>query len=543
MQDLRAVLRDNFSESLRSVVPIVAIIIVLCFSIAPMPNAVFLSFLVGGALLVTGMGLFNLGAQTAMVPIGERIGTYITKSRSLPLIVIVSFLIGVFITTSEPDLQVLAAQIPSVPNSVVVLSVALGVGLFLVVSLLRTLFRIAIVHVLIVCYVIVFVLSVFVPTQSLAIAFDAGGVTTGPMTVPFIMSLGIGVASIRNDRHATNDSFGLVGISSVGPILTVMILGFIFHPDADTAVQAALPAPGDSRGVWQQFTDVGSGFPHYVAEVGMALLPIVAFFLIFQLVGLHLESKPFIKMCIGLGYTFVGLVLFLTGVNVGFMPAGTVLGGLLAGLPYRWIIVPIAMLIGYFIVNAEPAVHVLNRQVAEITSGAIPERAMNMSLSVGMCLSLGLSMVRLLAHVPIMAFLLPGYAISLALAFFVPKIFTAIAFDSGGVASGPMTATFLLPFAMGVCNALDARSITDAFGVVAMVAMTPLITIQIMGLVYKIRLQKAKAPDKVPAPAPDIAAAATPPATAPAAVVYGLADGQVAAGGTAEPIEDSDIIE
>jgi hypothetical protein len=492
LRRLKTILSEHLLESAKSVGPIVLIIIALCFSIAPLSNSVFGAFLTGAALLILGMSFFNLGVQTAMTPIGERIGTFITRSRKLWIVVLVSFLIGFFITLSEPDLQVLANQIPSVPNAVLVVSVAVGVGLFLVTALLRMLFSIPISWILLVCYIVVFGLAAFVPHEFLAIAFDAGGVTTGPMTVPFIMSLGLGVSAIRSDKHASDDSFGLVALSSVGPILTVMILGLLYHPEsADYA--ALLPGQtSNSVELWGQFINKEIGFAFYIEDVALALAPVFASFVLFQLFAFRMKRKAFWKTIIGIFYTFVGLVLFLTGVNVGFMPAGHALGGILAELPYNWIIIPIAMLIGYFIVAAEPAVHVLNRQVEEISSGVIPAKAMRISLSIGMCISLGLSMIRLLTGISVMWFLIPGYGIALLLAFFVPKIFTAIAFDSGGVASGPMTATFLLPFAIGICSCLDGRTITDAFGIVAMVAMTPLITIQIMGFFYKIRLKPSE---------------------------------------------------
>ena len=492
MKKFKAILHENFSESLKAVLPVVLVIIILAFTIAPVPNSAFLSFLLGAAMLIVGMGLFNLGVQTAMTPIGEGIGSFITKSRKMWLLISVTLVVGIFITVSEPDLQVLANQIPSVPNAVIVVSVAVGVGLFLVVAILRMLLSIPISKILIGCYILVFALAFFVPKEYLAIAFDASGVTTGPMTVPFIMSLGLGAAAIRSDKHATNDSFGLVGLSSVGPILSVMILGLLYKPSGgDHGADLTVSATDTSREVWLQFTDISSGIPHFIKEVLIALMPVIVFFLVFQMVSFKLNKRDFLKIMIGIFITFVGLVLFLAGANVGFMPAGYFLGELLSALPQNWIIIPIAMLIGYFIVSAEPAVHILNKQVEEVSAGTIPYKAMKISLSIGMCVSMGLSMIRMLFNIPVLWFLVPGYVIALTLTFFVPKIFTAIAFDSGGAVSGPLTATFLLPFAIGICSSLAGRTIIDAFGIVAMVAMTPLITIQVMGLIYKLRL-KAK---------------------------------------------------
>lgn len=490
MKIFQTAFREKLLETVKAVLPVIGIVLLLCFSIAPVSMDILVAFLLGAVLLMAGMILFNMGVDMSMTPMGERVGSCITKSKKLWLVVMFGFILGFIITISEPDLQVLAGQVPSVPNMVLVVSVATGVGIFLVIALLRILFGIPLPPLLLVFYLAAFLLSFFVPDDFLSVAFDSGGVTTGPMTVPFIMALGVGVSAVRSDKHASNDSFGLVALCSIGPILAVLVLGMLYHPGGtEYATSMELPELLDTVGMWAYFQ---SSIPTYLEEMAVALLPIVVFFGLFQLIFRMVPGRSLIRMGIGLIYTYVGLVLFLTGMNVGFMPAGNYLGQVIAGLPYRWIIVPIGMLIGYFIVSAEPAVFVLNRQVEEITEGAISARAMGLSLSIGVAISLGLAMIRVLAGISIFCFLVPGYCIALGLSFFVPKIFTAIAFDSGGVASGPMTTTFLLPFAMGACEAVGGNIMTDAFGVVAMVAMTPLITIQIMGLIYQMRDRKAE---------------------------------------------------
>lgn len=486
----RTNLREKLDEALKAVVPIIGIVLLLCFSVAPLSPSILILYLVGAVLLVVGMMFFTLGAELSMTPMGERVGSAMTGSRKIWVVCALSFLLGFIITMSEPDLQVLAQQVPSVPNLVLIVAVAGGVGVFLMIAVLRMLFGIPLSRMLLFFYGIVFVLACFVPEDFLAVAFDSGGVTTGPMTVPFIMALGVGISSIRSDKHAEDDSFGLVALCSIGPIISVLILGMIYTPEG--AYEAAPMADlADSVEVWALFAD---SIPHYMKEIAGSILPVVVFFGVFQAVSLHLPKKKLIKIIIGLTYTYIGLVLFLTGVNVGFMPAGTCLGQVLASLDYRWIIIPIGMVIGYFIVRAEPAVYVLTKQVEEITSGAISAKAMGNCLSIGVAVSLGLAMIRVLTGISILWFLVPGYAIALGLSFFVPKIFTAIAFDSGGVASGPMTATFLLPFAIGACTAAGGNVITDAFGIVAMVAMTPLITIQVMGLVFQISTKRKSGP-------------------------------------------------
>lgn len=484
MQFYRSKIKEKLFETLKAVIPIIAIVLLLCFTIVPIPTSILMSFLVGAALLIVGMLFFNVGVDMSMTPMGERVGTIMTKSKNLPIMILISFVMGLIITVSEPDLQVLAGQIPSIPNGVMILSVAAGVGVFLVIALLRMLFSIALSYLLVFFYAIVFVFTLFVPKDFLAISFDSGGVTTGPMTVPFIMAFGIGIAAIRSDKHASDDSFGLVSLCSIGPILAVLILGMVYHPGQVEYVSKPIQVADNTVDLWRLFS---REIPTYIKEMAVSLLPIILVFGMFQLIARDISKKTLIKIVIGLVYTYVGLVLFLTGVNVGFMPAGNYLGQTIAGFSYAWIIIPVGIVIGYFIVLAEPAVFVLTRQVEEITSGAISARAMEFSLSIGVSVSVGLSMIRVLTGISILWFIIPGYAIALILTFFVPKIFTAIAFDSGGVASGPMTATFLLPFAMGACEALGGMIITDAFGIIAMVAMTPLITIQVMGMVFKLK--------------------------------------------------------
>ena len=458
-----AIFRKPMRESLTSVLPITAIVLLLCFTVTPVSNNAMMAFLIGSLLLIVGMGLFSLGSEMSMIPLGEAVGKEITRSK-----------------------KGLAGQVPAIENNVIIWSVALGVGVFLVIALLRILLGIPLSYLLIGFYAVAFTLAMFVSPDFWAIAFDSGGVTTGPMTVPFIMALGVGVSAVRNDKHAGGDSFGLVALCSIGPILTVLLLGLLYKPDGSSYTPVTVPDAQDTVEMFRSYTHA---LPEYFKEILLSLAPIAGFFLIFQLLTRRLNRRQIMSMAVGFLYTYLGLVLFLTGVNVGFMAVGNFLGSSIASLDCNWVLIPIAMVIGYFIVAAEPAVHILNRQVEEITAGSIPAGAMNLALSLGVAVSLGLAMIRVLTGISIMWFLLPGYALSLALSFVVPKIFTSIAFDSGGVASGPMTATFLLPFAMGACDAVGGNVVTDAFGVVAMVAMTPLVTIQLLGVSYKRRIK------------------------------------------------------
>ncbi len=486
----KTIISEKIKEAFSSVLPIALIVLVLAFTVCPIDSGVFLAFILGTLLVVVGIGLFSLGADIGMTPIGQYVGVTVVKSKKLWIILPVYFIVGVLITVSEPDLQVLATQLGGVVDkNVLLFAVGAGVGVFLVIAFLRIVLRLKLSIILIICYVAVFVLSIFVPNSFVPLAFDSGGVTTGPMSVPFIIAIGTGVASLRSDKDGVADGFGLTALCSIGPILAVMILGVVCEPqNVNSTVHEAVNV-GNSKELLSQF---GVALPEYMKEVAFALLPIVGVFFAVLLFGRGISKSQLGRIVIGVLYTYVGLVVFLTGVNVGFAPIGYMMGKLIGGLNFNWIIIPIGMLIGYFMVSAEPAVHVLTVQVFETTGGQIPKKALSISLMIGTAISVGLAMVRILTSLPIMYLLIPGYAIALILTFIVPEIFTAIAFDSGGVASGAMTACFLMPFAQGLCTAVGGNMMTDGFGVVAMVAMTPLIAIQILGLVYKIKLAKIK---------------------------------------------------
>lgn len=486
---MKTLLKEKIKESLSSVLPITVIVLLLSFTVTPLSSGTMVLFLLGAVLLVMGMGFFSMGADLSMMPMGNETGRRLSSWKNPWLMLLVCFGIGAAITIAEPDLQVLAKQVPEVPDQVIVYTVAAGVGLFLVVSMLRGMFNISLQKLLLVCYPVLFVLSFFVPKEFLAVAFDSGGVTTGPITVPFIMALGIGIASMKKDGSEENN-FGLVALCSIGPILAVMIMGLVMHSSEIAYQPFDIPQVFNSREAGRQFA---AGLPVYMKEVALGLFPIMAFFALLQLFSKQsLGKRNRMRILVGTGYTYLGLVLFLTGVNVGFMPAGYALGSQIGAMEYNWILIPLGVVMGYFIVAAEPAVHVLNKQVEELSNGAIPQKAMQISLSLGVGVSIGLAMIRVLYGISIYWFIIPGYAIALALSFFVPKVFTAIAFDSGGVASGPMTATFLLPFAMGACESSPGGNVlTDAFGIIAMVAMTPLISIQFLGFIYNRKLKTA----------------------------------------------------
>lgn len=482
----RRAVAEKLKEAAASVLPIVCLVALLCFSIAPIPTDLMLNFFIGTVLVILGISFFSLGAEASMTPIGNKMGTSLTETRKLFRILLLSFALGFAVTVAEPDLQVLAETVPHINNTVLLVTVGVGVGFFLAVCMLRMFTGFRLRWLLMIFYGIIFVLAAFTDADFLGIAFDSGGVTTGPMTVPFILAFGVGVSNIRSDKKAEADSFGLVALCSIGPILAVLLLGF-FYSDSEAVTELSYQSFATTAEIGKVYLHA---LPQYMAEMVISLLPIVVLFFLFQLFRLKLSGYTLVKICFGILYTYIGLVLFLTGVNVGFSSLGTVLGESLAVGRTKWLLIPLAMLFGWFIISAEPAVAVLEKQIEEVSAGAISGKSISISLSAAIAVAMGISMLRVLTGISILWFLIPGYALALLLSFFVPDIYTAIAFDSGGVASGPMTATFMLQFAIGASAALGGNVLSDAFGIVAMVAMMPLISIQTVGFIYKRRDRK-----------------------------------------------------
>ena len=492
-------LRSKIWEALLSALPITAIVYVL--ALTPLFNlnrTELITFSVGAVLLVVGIGMFNLGADLAMTPMGSHVGAGLSRQRKLGLLLSVCFVLGMLITIAEPDLQVLAKQVSAVMNgTALIYTVGAGVGVFLLVAILRIVFRKTLSNILMLFYMLLFALALMLAVNEnlnlLPLAFDSGGVTTGPITVPFIMALGVGISSVLGDKRSQENSFGLVALCSIGPVLAVMVLGLF----SDNNLSYQVPDYTVSGDILGAFLHAAG---HTAKEVAIALGLIVVFFLICQIAFLRLPKRRLKKIALGVVFTYIGLVLFLTGVNVGFMPVGYKLGVEL-GNGNRWLLIGFGLVTGVLVVLAEPAIHVLNKQVEDVTGGFVTRKAMITGLCIGVGASIALSMIRIAFDFSLVYYIIPGYFLSLGLSLFVPPVYTAIAFDSGGVASGPMTSGFILPLATGACVAMNGADavLRDAFGVVAMVAMTPLITIQLLGFraIVTKRVKEHKAMQKI----------------------------------------------
>ena len=492
-------LKDKILEALYSALPIT--VLVYLMALTPwfeFSTVELITFTAGALLLVLGIGLFSMGADLAMTPMGAHVGAGLSKQRRLGLLLFVCFVLGMLITIAEPDLQVLANQVSAVMNgTVLIYAVGFGVGAFLVIAVLKIVFRKALGTILMLFYMLLFALGLMLAVNGnlplLPMSFDSGGVTTGPITVPFIMALGVGISSVLGDPRSKDNSFGLVALCSVGPVLAVLVLGIFASNDLTYAV----PDYTVSANILSSYLHTAA---HTCREVAVALGMIVVFFLVCQVLFLKLSFKRLKRIAVGVVITYIGLVLFLTGVNVGFMPIGYKLGHALASANSR-LLIGFGLVTGVLVVLAEPAIHVLNGQVEDVTGGLVSKKSMMIGPCVGVGAAITLSMVRIVYDFSLVYYIIPGYFISLALSLFVPPVYTAIAFDSGGVASGPMTSGFILPFAVGACVALQGEEavLRDAFGVVALVAMIPLITIQLLGFkgIIDAHVQERKAMKRI----------------------------------------------
>lgn len=472
-------IKSNLLEAFITIIPIVLMVILLTL-IIPVGPSLLTSFLLSAVLLILGTGLFTFGADISMLIIGEKLGDKLVRSKKIWIILLICFVIGTAITVAEPDLRVLADQLSSVPSNTLIIVISIGVGIYMLLSALRSIFGWDLNRLLLISFIIIFALLPLVPESFIPVAFDAGGVTTGTISIPFIMTLGIGLTAQRTDKKAKESSFGLVALCSTGPILMVMLLGMIYHPD--TLVDT------------NQLMNSTLGYQAYInqlivsiKDVLFSISPIIVVFTIYQLITRDVTKREMRKIVFGMIVIIIGLTLFLTAANVGFMDMGYFLGSELFHSKYKDLLIPVMMIMAFFIAIAEPAVKILIDQVEELTEGSISKKSMKWGLSIGVSIAAGLAMLRVLTKTPFIYYALPGYGLCLLLMFFVPKTFTAIAFDSGGATGGTLTTTFLLPIAIGACLANDGNVLTDAFGLAALVSLVPIITVQLIGFIYNIK--------------------------------------------------------
>jgi hypothetical protein len=486
------ILFEKFKEVLVSVLPITLIVVMLSFTLVPIDTPIMLRFLLGAFLIVVGLTIFLFGVDLGITPIGSLMGTHIAKSNKVSIVILSGLILGFFISVAEPDLHILAGQVALVSANVItkteiILCVSVGIALLLTVGFLRIIYNKSLSLLLTLIYGVILIVSFFSSQEFLAISFDASGATTGALTVPFILALALGISSLKKGKASEDDSFGLVGIASTGAILAVMIMSVLKGTkEISGSLDSSLSA---STAVILPFINK---LPTILYEVVLALLPIVTIFIVFQVISFKLKKKPLKRIIKGLVYTLIGLVLFLTGVNAGFMDVGTLVGYNIASIDNKAVLIAIGALLGLVVILAEPAVYVLTKQIEDVTSGYLKRKVVLVALSLGVSLAVGLSMLRIIVpEIKLWHYLLPGYILAVVLSYLVPKLFVGMSFDSGGVSSGPMTATFILAFAQGAAESIEgANVLVDGFGLIAMVALMPIIALEILGLIFKIKTVK-----------------------------------------------------
>lgn len=472
---------ENLYDAFKSVMPIAIFTIIISF-IIKLPNELIKSFAFSTVFLIFGIAFFTTGADMSMITAGESIGNFVVKKGSKGLILLVSLILGIVITISEPDLIVLARELSSIPNLLMIGLVALGVGIFLLIGVFRILKKLSYRMIVTITLLCIMILLYYTQPEFVSVAFDGGGVTTGPMGVPLIVAFGYGLTRIRSDKDAKSDTFGLCGLSSLGPVLILLLLGLFFKTNSHFNTDNFISSLSISERFFQSFLSS-------IKEVGLSLLPIIITIFVFQLIHKKQNPQKLIKIYFGIILTILGLSCFLTGVSASFLEVGYRIGKTITSSAYKAWLIPIGMVMGYIIINAEPAVKILNRQISDLTEGSISEKMINLCLSFGVSLAIGLSLLRVFFRIPMLYVIMPGYFIAGALMYFTPKIFTTIAYDSGGAASGALTTSFLLPICIGSCISLNGNILSDAFGVGALVSLTPIITIQVLGIIYEWKLK------------------------------------------------------
>lgn len=479
---------ENFKDDLRdafcSIIPIIFVVCILSLFM-PIPFSLFIAFLFSSILLIFGTALFTFGSDISMMIIGERIGSKLVKSKRIGIILLVSFIIGTIVTIAEPDLRVFVEQIISMPSIVMTLVISIGVGISLLLSSLRSIFNWSLNKMLFIGYMVCLLLMFLVAEEFVPVAFDSGGVTTGTISIPFIMTLGLGFTANRVDKGAREAGLGLVSLCSVGPIIMVLLLGLFYKGNGTYEVEEFIRTNIN-------FFDYSNQFWISIKDVLLSISPIIIVFIIFQLITKDVDKWDLHKIVFGLLITIVGLVLFFTATNVGFMDMGYYLGQNISNADYKYLLIPFSMIIAYFIAIAEPAVMVLNEQIEELTEGGISKKTLNIAIALGVSVATGLSIIRIFTNTSFFYYFIPAQILSLVLMFFTPKIFTAIAFDAGGAAGGALTSAFLLPISIGICLSTGTNVMTGAFGISAFISLAPLITIQLIGILYKYKDKRIK---------------------------------------------------
>jgi len=492
------VLKETFFSSL----PLAAVMIIVCVFIKPFPDPLdYVKIAVGYAGVVVGQSVFLVGLDISILPVGKIMGESLIKLKKAVFIIVFGILFGLLATVAEPALSVLAKQtsmiMPLINNILFIWIMGAGIGVFVGFSLFRILKSINIKIVFAALYVVVFLSVIFVPQEFVSLAFDGSGATTGDISVPFILALGMGVSLTMSKRKTNDETFGIIGIASVGPILAVFIYGIVLkYVNGGTIPPAGEYTPGTAESIADLVLS-------NLGNVALALLPVIILFLPFQFFLVKLSKKKFIKILIGTIPVFIGLFIFLFCIDYGFAYAAKYIGEVFLdtsrGDWFKWLLLIVGFVLGAAITLSEPAVTVLGEQLEEITNGHIKKLTIRMTLAIGIGFAATLSIVKILTQVNILWFLVPLYAVALLMMIFTSKMFVGLAFDSGGVSGGALTSAFLTPLTLGIAQAVAATAgagaqsiLINGFGIIAFISVTPMIAVQTLGIIYETKYKKTR---------------------------------------------------
>ena len=492
------VLKETFLSSL----PLAAVMIIVCVFIAPMDSMLdYVKLIVGYSSVVIGQTFFLVGLDSSILPIGKLVGKSLIKLKKVVFIIFFGLVFGLLVTVAEPALEVLARQtnmiMPSVNATLFVWIASTGTGISVGFALWRIIKDWSIKKIFAALYIALFAMIIFVPPEFVALSFDASGATTGDVSVPFVLALGIGVSATLSKRKTNDDTFGIIGIASVGPIMTVFLYGIILKAtNGGVLPPAGVYDPGSAASFLSILLGNFSG-------VALALFPVVIVFLPFQFFLFKLPKKEFATILVGTIPVYIGLLIFLSGIDFGFAFAGKYIGEVFLDPTrqewFKWILLIVGFVLGMAITLSEPAVTVLGDQLEELTNGHIKKMTMRMTLAIGIGIAAVLSIVKIMTQINILWFLAPLYLIALILMKFTSRLFVGLAFDSGGVTGGALTSAFLTPLTLGVAQAVAAGAgpnaqsvLTNGFGIISFISVTPLIAVQTLGIIYDLRLKKVK---------------------------------------------------
>lgn len=467
-----------------SIGPMIALVALLHFFVTPLPEGNLLDFAIGGVFITVGLAIFLTGLEVGLIPFGERIGSDTTSSKNLWLVLFTGLIVGVVIIIAEPSITVLADQVamvnPSISTTSLVTMIALGFGFYMMIGMARVVLHIPLRWIYVVSYATLFIIFAFSSPIMMGIAFDSGGASTGPLSVPFVMAVGLGVARVQQ-KQKDSDNFGLVSLVLIGPTLAIGILSLFSGPVGDVAGELVVNQSGNFLSLLLPSME----------QVVSSLVPLIILCLVYQVLLIKMPIRRLLRVGVGFIYLFVGLTLFFVGVNGGFIPVGFQIGYTMGSFSTTLLLV-VGLAIGAITVLSEPSVYVLVDQVQSITQGHIRKPVMFIALSIGVGLSVFLAVLRILTGLSLWYFVLPVYTVAVILNFFIPDLFVGLSFDSGSVSSGPMATTFLLSFAIGSSVAVGGNPTTDAFGVIIFVSMTPVLVVQILGLIFARTQRKAE---------------------------------------------------